>query len=487
LSRTLNRNHHPPGGAFLFSLNDRPPLLKTLLYGGQWALLFVPIITVSVGVVSSHFQFDAMEKTALMGRILLISGGSMVLQSLVGHRLPLLDGPSSVLMLVLIALAPLGVPSISGGFLVAGTLMALTGFLGLFRLIQPLFTDTVVGVITSLISLSLMPFVVPLLLGGGPGRDIGDPWILLASMAVMSVMVFCSYHLKGLYGSYAFLWSIGVGVLLLMWMGKFHLPDTGVQPWITIPRPLLGPRPEFHPISICTFLLAYLAVLANEVGSVVSTAEVVGKDDLKRKLDLGIGFTGVGGVLSGVFPALGTVSYATSPGVVFATRVASRYALTACGILVFLVACLGKVNAWLAAIPLSVIGAALFVTLGFQLMVGMSIVFRNKPALSTREHYVVGVPLVLGAGAAIIPADFLALLPLWLRVFAGNGLVIGVVCVLLMEHVVLRQPGTLSPASPETGTPFTTRNADGDNTSNHRGKKAHDDRVPTGVHGRAKE
>ncbi|MBI4772636.1 MAG: purine/pyrimidine permease [Deltaproteobacteria bacterium] len=429
-----------PSGKYelLFGLEDRPPLLKMLLYGAQWALLFLPMITVSAGVVSSYLGFGPAEETAFLGRILLISGGIMVLQTLFGHRLPLLDGPSSVIMLVLIALAPLGLASISGGFICGGILTALLGFLGLFRYIKNLFTDLVVGVITSLIALSLIPFMLPLILGRSSGHPHGDPSVLLVSALIMATMILFTYRLKTIHRTYSFLWAIVLGAALMMAIGKFSLPDTASQTWFRFPRPFWGPKPELDAVSIATFMIAYLAVVANEVGSIYSIAEVVGNENLESKLHRGIGFTGLGGAVSGVVPTLGTVSYALSPGVVFATRVGSRFALTACGGIVLVAALCEKLNAFLAAIPLPVVGAALMVAMGSQLMVGMSIVFRKKGELSSRDYYVAGVPLILGTAASILPQPFLDLLPLWLRVMVGNGMVVGIVSVLLLEHVLLR-------------------------------------------------
>jgi len=429
-----------PSGKYelLFGLEDRPPLLKTLLYGAQWALLFLPMITVSAGVVSSYLGFGPTEETAFLGRILLVSGGIMLLQTLFGHRLPLLDGPSSVIMLVFIALAPLGPASISGGFICGGILTALLGFFGLFRHIKNLFTDLVVGVITSLIALSLIPFMLPLILGQSGEHPDGDPWVLLVSSVIMGAMVLFTYRLKTIHRTYAFLWTIVLGTVLMMMIGKFSLPDTAAQTWFRFPRPFWGPKPAFEAVSIATFLIAYLAVLANEVGSIYSIAEVVGNENLESKLHRGIGFTGLGGAVSGFVPTLGTVSYALSPGVVFATRVGSRFALTACGGIVLLAALCEKLNVFLAAIPLPVVGAALMVAMGSQLMVGMSILFRKKGELSLRDYYVAGVPLILGTAASILPQPFLDLLPLSLSVMVGNGMVVGIVSVLLLEHVLLR-------------------------------------------------
>ena len=51
---------------------------------------------------------------------------------------------------------------------------------------------------------------------------------------------------------------------------------------------------------------------------------------------------------------------------------------------------------------------------------------------------IVGLPLLLGVSAALLKPAFLELLPLAVRGVVGNGLIVGIVSVLVLEHVVLR-------------------------------------------------
>ena len=57
-----------------------------------------------------------------------------------------------------------------------------------------------------------------------------------------------------------------------------------------------------------------------------------------------------------------------------------------------------------------------------------------------RDYYVVGLPLFLGLAVSFPIPGFTDLLPPLLTPLAGNGLVVGMVSLMLLEHVLLRQP-----------------------------------------------
>jgi len=54
------------------------------------------------------------------------------------------------------------------------------------------------------------------------------------------------------------------------------------------------------------------------------------------------------------------------------------------------------------------------------------------------DGLVIGLPLMLATITAFLPAAFLAGLPSVLRPILGNGFVVGITAVLLMEHGIFR-------------------------------------------------
>lgn len=73
-------------------------------------------------------------------------------------------------------------------------------------------------------------------------------------------------------------------------------------------------------------------------------------------------------------PFLYAFNFNMSPGVILVNRVASRYAVSYCGIILLLAAFLPKLTALLALVPAPVVGAALCVAMGRQVGAGIAII-----------------------------------------------------------------------------------------------------------------
>jgi uracil permease len=134
---------------------------------------------------------------------------------------------------------------------------------------------------------------------------------------------------------------------------------------------------------------------------------------------------------------VGTVSFSLSPGVILANRVASRYAVTYCGAILVLAVFFPKLAALLAIVPAPVVGAALCVAMGGQIGAGIAIIASKK--ITPRDYFVVGLPVLLGTMAGLFPRSIFEPLPGFIQVFIGNALIVGIVVVLLLEHVLCRE------------------------------------------------
>ncbi len=425
----------------LYKLNDRPPAIKSLFYSLQWLLIVVPLITVTSNLMARFLGMDPVSATALFQRFLLVVGLVTSIQVLFGHRYPLLDGPSAALLLSVAVLARDGADVVSGGMLSGGIFLAVLGGFGLVKKVQALFTDRVIGVVLLLISTTLLPFLFPMIIGVNTEHPHGEPLILFISVLLMLLIVILSHWTKGLVRNLSIFIGIVAGFAVMAVLGRVDLTPAAQLSWIAVPEPFLGPMPRFTISATFSFILAYIAVLINGLGSYFSVAEVVGAEDIGRRIEKGVALTGGGGIIAAVFGGVGTVSYSLSPGVILVTRVGSRWPVLGCGIFLVILAFFQKAGAILALVPDSVVGAALFVTLAAQMGVGISVLVRDGRALSVRDYIVVGLPLLLGTSASMLPMSFLNLFGPGARSLLGNGLIVGIVLVILLEHVVLRKPG----------------------------------------------
>ncbi|MFQ6079800.1 MAG: purine/pyrimidine permease, partial [Thermodesulfobacteriota bacterium] len=147
--------------------------------------------------------------------------------------------------------------------------------------------------------------------------------------------------------------------------------------------------------------------------------------------------TGIGGLIAGALGVVGTVSFAFSPGVVLVTRVGTRFAVTVCGGLLFSLAFFPKFLAILASVPTSVVGAAMITAMAAQIGAGISVITRSRRALGGRDYMVVGIPLLMGGVVSILPEAFFGTFPSTVHALLKNGLAVGIILVLALEHLLL--------------------------------------------------
>lgn len=420
-------------------LNDLPSWPRSLIYGLQWALIFLPTLTILSTISSEYLGLHGGEKVLFFQRILLTSGGIMILQTLWGHRYPLLDGPSSALLLSFIILAPHGMGVIQGGMIAGGIFLIFLSVSRLMRYLESLFTDNVIGVILILIAITLLPYLAPMIIGVQRGRPSGDPIVFSISLIVIGAIALFSHWLKGFLKTISLFLGILFGTFLMLALGRLEF--TGIQEagWFKTPQPFLPDFPQFSISATLTFLVAYVAVIINAVGSIYSIGEVVGKEGIRERVTRGIGLTGVGGLAAGALGVIGTVSYGISPGVVLVTRVGSRFAVTVCGALLLFLAFFQKILAVVSTIPASVVGAAMITGMAAQTGAGISIFNRSGRTLDGRDYLVIGIPILLGGIVSIFPEGFFQVFPFAAQALLKNGLVVGIVLVLILEHLLLRR------------------------------------------------
>ena len=420
-----------------YGLDEFPPFFRTLFYGFQWTIIFLPIITIISTILIPHLGLKGNEEVLFFQRLLIVTGALMVLQTLWGHRYPVLDGPASALLLTFIILAPQGLPVIQGGMIAGGLFLILLSVFGWMRYIQTLFTDNVIGVILILISLTLIPFLAPLVIGSVPARPHGDPFVFLISCLVICTIAILSHWLKGFLKTISMFLGIVIGTGLMAAYGKIDVSGIDAAAWFSVPSPFLYGTPQFSLPAIIAFVVAYLAVLVNVVGSIYSIGEVVGKEEMDLRVKRGVAATGAGGLATGVLGVIGTVSYSISPGVVLITRVGSRYAVTVCGVFLFSLAFFQKILALLTSIPPSIIGAVMVAAMAAQIGAGISVLTRSGRPLTPRDYMIIGIPLLMGVAVSILPEPFFQMIPPMFSALLRNGLVVGVILVLLLEHILL--------------------------------------------------
>ncbi len=426
---------------FFYGLDERLPPWRGVIYGLQWALIMFPALMIVASIAAEALHLSGEARVVFFQKMLILSGTFTLLQTLIGHRYPIQEGPATALLLTFVVLAPQGLGVIQGGFLCGALFLCAVGALGWMARLGRAFTPNVVGVILLLIALTLIPYLLPRLIGVSPARPGGEGAVFAVSLSLILFITVLASRLRGFLQTTAIMLGMLAGSLGFWAWGRLDLTPVREASWLSLPGALWPGMPRFSPSAMVSSILAYVAVAVNAVGSMHGVAGVLGHAEVAKRVDRGLALTGLAGVAASGLGVVGTVGYSTSPGVILVTRVASRYALTMCGAILVLAGLMPRMSALLATIPPAVVGAALCVAMASQVGAAINTMTSGGRSLAGRDYLVVGLPVLLGTLVAAAPAGFFTALPAWIGTIVGNGLVLGILLVLLLEHVIMRPRG----------------------------------------------
>ena len=433
----MNPDHDP--NRFVYGVDQWPPAGALAVLGAQWLVLVVPGVLVLGEVVTQVLHLEATARVAFIGRLFILTGLVQAAQTFLGHRLPAIVGPSSVLLVGTVASAGAGAGAVFGAMAIGGAAAALVGFTGLAARLRRLFTPTVLAATLMLVAMSLGPVMRDLIFHPGTiGRAYGLP--LLFCLALVAAMLWGQHHLRGLWSSAVLLLGLVVGSLV------YHLLDLGrsaASSWVPGAGGLLPTWPPFHPdwqpAVIGSMALCYLALIANELATVESTATVVEACGHKGRLNRAVAVSGLGGALAGLFGCLGPVSYAVSPGVAISSRSASRYSLIPCAAALVALGLWPRALGLFGLVPPPVVGAVLFTVMASQIMASLRLLFGAGRTGDWASGTVVGAAVMTAVVVSFMPeAARLAIIPA-LRPLLANGFVAGLAVALVLEHLLLRR------------------------------------------------
>lgn len=396
-----------------YGLEDVPPTFELLLLSLQWLLILLPIVLVAGKVVAIlHFE-DVTSQAMYIRRAFFITGFAILLQLLVGHRLPLVSGPSIVLI-VGIAASRGSFEEIYTSVAVGGLLLILISASGAVSRLFFLFTPRVVAAVLLIVAFSIMPTVVSLI------SSLLDFYLFLA---LLFGMFAARRFLSGIWESTIAMWAMLLGSAIVFAIESPPLPRVEL-----LGVPFQTFKPVLNPAIVMSFLVCYLALLINDISSMESVSFV---GEVKERLRKGVAATGVANVVAGLIGVVGVVNYTLSPGVIAASRSASRYTLLPAGVALILFSFFPQLIALAAVIPPTVVAATLTYFMCSQLAAGIEMLKRS----SFEDVVAISMPVLLSVVVSFMPYSLVGSLPPLLQPLIGNGFVIGVLAAILMEKI----------------------------------------------------
>lgn len=439
-----DRNALERSGYLLYNLDERPPLNRTLAYAVQWLVFALANSAVVPIVVGSALGLDQSGIATLAQRTFFFQALASLLQVSLGHRLPIIEGPSGMWWGVFITLAamapglgkPLGVlrTDLELGVMAAGVILVVVGATGLIGRALKLFTPAVTGSVLVLLGLQLSGTFVRGMLGIDTYGSV-DLKSSIVSVIVVAIVLFVSLKAKGFLQSIAILIGIAAGWVIAVLVGVTTGLHWTHQAPVALPQIFAWGPPTFDPGIVLTSVITGLLVLTNLVASILAMGRVL-ETELSRKVyDRGVILTGLSDILAGLGAVVGFVPFSAGAGMVSLTRVASRLPFALFAVALMVLGFLPPVGAFLASIPEPVGYSVLLAS--FCQMIGFGLKDYARLKLDGRDFFVVGLPILFGTGIMFLPTGAFAGVPALARYILGNGFIAGMLLCMLLEHVLL--------------------------------------------------
>lgn len=410
-----------------YNVEDRLPASQLILYSVQWFVLAVAVVVTSVFVAEgtpADKLFYAQKMFSVMG----IAG---LVQIIWGHRLPLVVGPAAVLLVGVLSAKGAESNAIYSSIAIGGVLISLMTIGGMMRYVQRLFTPRIIVVILMLIAFTLTPTIANKLVFAPHATHDQNIFGLIFAIVGVVGMVVLNRKLRGVAKSLVIPIALVVGSVA--YYAMFALPEKTAS--AASMESLVISDVTIDWSLIIAFVICYVALLINDIGSIESLGAMLGSDNMDKRMKRGVRVTGAMNIVAGAMGVLGPVNYSMSPGVIASTGCAARRALIPATVMLALCALSPDLVWVLTSIPNPVIGVILLFLMGTQLAASFEMLQSSKSAETFADALTLGLPLMVAMLFQMMPAG---IAPAVMQPLLGNGFAMGVVTVIIMEHVINR-------------------------------------------------
>ena len=437
--------------AFDVGINGRLPAGQLLLLGLQHVFGMTGMF-VFPGLPGRSFDLPPDRIAYLYGMTFVVCGVITVLQSVWLLRLPVVQGTYAGNFAALLAVGHMqtgGLGAAYGSFFVASLIWCLLSvpirrlsFIGLFA--RFLRAPLISGIIVMLTIIQVANVALPNWIGA-PSSP-GYPLVNILTGAV-AVAVLVGATVRG--GRYlrrgAILIGLAIGTICYAALRPISFRLVATAPLLVAPRwfPFgFSLRPEL--------VLVFLFVLiAAGMGS-MAMYEMVGywgNEQLSaERMSQGIFAVAIGSALAGIVGGFSTIVYPDNMGMLRTTRVGSRYATLAAGlILIALGACI-KFDMLLVLVPQPVVSAAATLLFGVVFMHGVQMLANVR--WDDRQFTVAGLALLVGLGGLFVSPEVLQTMPLVARLFVQQPVISGGLTLVALHSLLCRSASSAETRQP---------------------------------------
>ncbi|MFC0391925.1 uracil/xanthine transporter [Paenibacillus mendelii] len=416
---------------------------KIGLAGVQWMFFILTNTIVVPLTIGKAFHLPSGQIAYALQISFILTGIVCMLQALIGHRYAIMDGPAGLWWGITLSLAASGasggtsLAAIGGGlavgYMLAGLMMVVLGWLGFVKILMKLFNPIVISVSLFLLTVQLMMNFFTGMLGIQENGQL-SPSVAALSIGIALFVGIVYLKGRGWIGNFAMLFGIMLGWFVYELCfpgsggGEPHAAGAGMLklfPWG-------APRIDYG-ILLTSFIVG-LINMSNTITALSAAEKLYGQTTTEGQYRRSFLITGLFTMIAPVFGIIPFGTFASSLGLLESTKILHREALVIGGGLFLVLGLIPPLGHWFSNLPLSVGSAVLFVA--YLQMFGTAVRTIKGRTFDSKSIYRLALPILLGISIMSISPLVFAGLPAYIRPLAGNGLVIGIIVSILLETCV---------------------------------------------------
>ena len=370
--------------------------------------MFQSFKTVVAGAQILFVAFGAMVLVPLLTGLnpamaLLGAGiGTLLFQALTGRKVPIFLGSSFAFIAPIIyAMQEWGMGGTMFGLFAAGFMYfvfaALIKYFGL-PMVSRLLPPVVIGPVIMVIGLSVAAVAGNMAMGRAGGNQVLDyTHSLLLSGFTFAVTVMVAVFGSKMMKLVPILIGVAAGYLMALAMGMVDTAPIVAAPWFAVPH---FHSPQVNWQAALFMLPVAIAPAIEHIGGIMAIGKVTGKDYAAEPgLHRTLAGDGLGVCVAGLIGGPPVTTYGEVTGAVMLTKNSNPAIMTWAAIFAICMAFFGKFNAFLASIPLPVMGGVMILLFGTIASLGLkTLIDAQVNLMQPKNLVIVSSVLTVGVG-----------------------------------------------------------------------------------------
>ena len=344
--------------------------------------------------------------------------GTLLFQALTGRKVPIFLGSSFAFIAPIIyAMQEWGMGGTMFGLFAAGFMYfvfaALIKYFGL-PMVSRLLPPVVIGPVIMVIGLSVAVVAGNMAMGRAGGSQVLDyTHSLLLSGFTFAVTVMVAVFGSKMMKLVPILIGVAAGYLMALAMGMVDTAPIAAAPWFAVPH---FHSPQVNWQAALFMLPVAIAPAIEHIGGIMAIGKVTGKDYAAEPgLHRTLAGDGLGVCVAGLIGGPPVTTYGEVTGAVMLTKNSNPAIMTWAAIFAICMAFFGKFNAFLASIPLPVMGGVMILLFGTIASLGLKTLIDAQVDLMRPKNLVIAsTVLTTGVGGMVFKVGSVS--------FAGVGL-----------------------------------------------------------------